>query len=467
MNQSEFKVDATLIDGKENIPIEAEYISKYSLNIRFLNGKSFPDGFVFPRLIFKLNGSHVKLGPCKLLKNGNANGKHGKIVFIKDIYDFEKLFFNKSIVKLQSSFINLPLILGHKDEIKKEFKEHTANLTYDLNVYKDLFDQIDSQIQPEPEEIKKIIRKSIIDTEGRSFMAFLGESLQDLGKLVENYSNEEHERHGFYFRKQMWSMIMSSPIMMRTNLKPQGYAGDFEMMKMIYDNNYIGNTIFGMIMHKHPLEHPAAQAVRTRRKLITQSFHDIEKTNLWNKQKKLSILSVACGPAYELQDILSESDDYSKYHFTLLDQDPSALEAAKNLVRNLGAKFDTKLDVTYLNESVRTMLTTNQIADKWGQFNFIYSMGLFDYLTPPAARVVIRKLFQLLAPGGEMVIGNFHVSNPSRIYMEYWLDWVLYYRTEDEFKELLSSEATAETSVFFENTGSQMFLHVKKQKSDA
>ena len=92
-------------------------------------------------------------------------------------------------------------------------------------------------------------------------------------------------------------------------------------------------------------------------------------------------------------------------------------------------------------------------------------MGLFDFLTPPAARVVLSKLFQLLTPGGEMIIGNFHVSNPSIIYMEYWLDWVLYCRTEEEFKRLLSSEPTAQSSVFFENTGSQMFLHVKKQNS--
>ncbi len=465
MNQSEFKIDATLIDGRENIPIEAEYVSKYSLNIKFLNGKSFPDGFIFPRLIFKLNGNNVKLGPCQLLKNGNANGKHGKIVFIKDVYDFENLFFNKNIVKLQSSFINIPLILGHKDEINKEFKHHVANLTYDLNVYKDVFDQIDAQIQSEPREIRKIIRKSIIETEGRKFMAFLDDKLEELGNLVANYSNEEHERHGFYFRKQLWNIIACSPIMVRTNLKPRGYAGDYEMMKMIYDNSYEGDTLFGMLMHKHPIEHPGAQAVRTRRKLIAKYFNDIEKTNLWNKQTKLSILSVACGPAYELQDILSDSDDFSKYHFNLLDQDPSALETAKNLVEDLQIQFGKKLDVTYLNESVRTMLTTKEVTDKWGKFNFIYSMGLFDYLTPPAARVVLSKLFQLLTPGGEMIIGNFHVSNPSRIYMEYWLDWVLYCRTEEEFKRLLSSEPTAQSSVFFENTGSQMFLHVKKQNS--
>jgi extracellular factor (EF) 3-hydroxypalmitic acid methyl ester biosynthesis protein len=109
------------------------------------------------------------------------------------------------------------------------------------------------------------------------------------------------------------------------------------------------------------------------------------------------------------------------------------------------------------------MLTTQEIAEKWGKFHFIYSMGLFDYLTPPAARVVIQKLFQLLAPGGEMIVGNFHVSNPSKNYMEYWLDWVLYYRTEEEFLALLESEPSAKCSVFFENTGSQMFLHVKKE----
>ena len=251
-------------------PVEVQYLSKYSVLIRFLNGKSFPDGFIFPRMILKLNGSSIKLGPCKLLKDNNKFTKQGSLVFFKDIYDLNDLFFNKNIVKLQSSFINLPLILGHKDHIKTEFKEYTANLTYDLNVYKNLFDHIDEQIFTEQEEVKKIIQKSIIKSEGRKFMAFLDDKLEEMENLVSDYSIDEHERHGFYFRKQLWNMIICSPIMTRTNLKPRGYAGDFEMMKMIYDNNYEGDSIFGMIMHKHPMEHPAAQAVRTRRKLIAR-----------------------------------------------------------------------------------------------------------------------------------------------------------------------------------------------------
>jgi hypothetical protein len=66
-----------------------------------------------------------------------------------------------------------------------------------------------------------------------------------------------------------------------------------------------------------------------------------------------------------------------------------------------------------------------------------------------------------------MIIGNFHVSNPSRYYMEYWLDWVLYYRTEDDFKSLLKDVPSAEVDLFFEDNRVQMFLHVKKAKSIA
>jgi hypothetical protein len=61
-----------------------------------------------------------------------------------------------------------------------------------------------------------------------------------------------------------------------------------------------------------------------------------------------------------------------------------------------------------------------------------------------------------------MVVGNFHVTNPSRYYMEYWLDWVIYYRTEEEFRNLLKGASSAEINVSYENTSIQMFLHIKK-----
>jgi extracellular factor (EF) 3-hydroxypalmitic acid methyl ester biosynthesis protein len=455
-------LQANLIDGNNYIPVKATYLSKFSINIHFLNGKSFPNGFIFSRFKLNLNGDSISLGPCKLLKEPENNGKNGKLVFIKDVYDLENLFYKKTIVKLHTSFINVPLIIRHKEKIKDDFRAYTSNLTYDLSIYKNLFDQIDNQIDSELENVKKNVRKTVIETEGRKFMSFLDYKLDTLEKLVSDYTDEEHQYHGFYFRKQLWHIIKCSPFMIRTNIKPRGYAGDFEMMKMIYDNDYNGHSTFGMILHKHSVEHPAAVAVRTRRKLISQTFSKIKKSANKTDKRKIEILSVACGPFYELQDIIDNAKDTFHYNFTLLDQDQLALDTAKKIKEKKEKEFSVKLNVKFLNESVRTMLTTKKIADKWGKFNFIYSMGLFDYLTPPVARVVLRKLIQLLAPKGEMVIGNFHVSNPSKLYMEYWHDWVLYYRTEDEFLELLNSDKSVTGSVYFENTGSQMFLHLKK-----
>jgi len=61
-----------------------------------------------------------------------------------------------------------------------------------------------------------------------------------------------------------------------------------------------------------------------------------------------------------------------------------------------------------------------------------------------------------------MVIGNFHVTNPSTCYMEYWCDWVLCQRTEEELEALLKDNRSADISILFEDTGSQMFLNIRK-----
>ena len=462
MNQEALKIKAHLVKGKEKIPIDTKYSSKYSLLIRSLNVNPFIDGTEFSRLVIQINGEEFELGPCRLVSEPNIDGYDGRLSFVDDVYDLQRLFSDGRIVKLQSSFVNLPLLLSHKDKIKQSFKDYTSDLTYDLSVYKNLFDDLDAEYSKEPKDIQESIQRAIINTEGRKFMHFLDEKRHELEHVVADFSKEEHERHGFYFRRQLWNIIMCSPFMKRTNLKPRGYSGDSEMMRMIYLNDYEGESTFSTLMHKHPLEQSAAQAVRNRRKLIVQTLSNIQSDYPILPREKLKVLSVACGSAFEMKDILLSREDCEKYHFTLLDQDRSALYEAATLVDQMEKHLGAKIEVDYLNASVRTMLATRQLIKEWGQFDFIYSMGLFDYLTPPVATAVLGRLCQLLKPGGDMLIGNFHVSNPSRTYMEYWNDWVIYYRTEEEFVDLLRDVSSMETSISFDDTECQMFLHVKK-----
>ena len=462
MDQEPIIIEASLILSGETIPVEASYSSKFSLWVRFPDSRSFMDGQEFSQLIIRIKGENIDLGSCRLISEANIEGYAGRLIFIRDIYDVESLLYDHEVVKLQSAFLNLPLVLPYKDRISQAFKNYTADLTYDLCLYKGQFDAVDAEHRDEPENIRKMIQKAIMYTEGQRFFHYLDERLAELEDLVADFSPEEHERHGFYFRKQLFNYILSSKFMARTNLKPRGYSGDSEMMTMLYQNDYQGDSTFEKLMHKHPCEHPAAQAVRNRRRLVTRYLRELgEKAHL-SPENRLRILSVACGTAAEIDDILLVAEDCCKYRFTLFDQDRQALLDSADMIYQKEKDQNTKINVEYLNESVRTMLAASSLKGKWGQYDFIYSMGLFDYLTPPVAKAVLGKMYELLAPGGEMIIGNFHVSNPSKVYMEYWLDWVLYYRTEKDFLELVPDTTPSEADVFFEETKSQMFLKVKK-----
>jgi len=146
----------------------------------------------------------------------------------------------------------------------------------------------------------------------------------------------------------------------------------------------------------------------------------------------------------------------------LLDQDALALEEARATVTALERHAGAHAELELRRESVRTMLGSPDLAARWGRFDLIYSMGMFDYLTRPVAIAVLRKLYEQLLPGGTMLIGNFHPDNPTRTYMEYWMDWVLCYRDEAELAGLAASLPGALVDCTYEPAQCQLFLEVKR-----
>jgi extracellular factor (EF) 3-hydroxypalmitic acid methyl ester biosynthesis protein len=64
------------------------------------------------------------------------------------------------------------------------------------------------------------------------------------------------------------------------------------------------------------------------------------------------------------------------------------------------------------------------------------------------------------------LIGNYHVGAASRVYMDYWLDWALFYRTEAQLLGLTEDLPGARASIDFDETGSQMFLRLEKGAED-
>ena len=154
-------------------------------------------------------------------------------------------------------------------------------------------------------------------------------------------------------------------------------------------------------------------------------------------------------------------EDVGRVEFTLLDQDPEALAQAHEVIARLEKKLGKRPQATTVCTSVRTMQQGQTPAGE-RNYDFAYSMGLFDYLTDTTATAVLAWLYNRLAPGGSLVVGNFHLKNPSRAFMEYWADWTLWYRNEGELLRLADTLQGAKSRIEFEESGCQIFLHITK-----
>jgi extracellular factor (EF) 3-hydroxypalmitic acid methyl ester biosynthesis protein len=465
------EVLGTIDFAGRRIPFSTTSATTHALYVDF-PGQDVPNDSEFKKAELTLGNQVLELGRGKFLAHPSHPHRRaidrepqpgrGQLVFLDDVYDFSALFKQGSVVTLGQRVRQLNVVWSRKTDIKPAFRRYVGDLVYDLQVYRAIFDAIDRNLESSNEDVVAYTQHAAIVRAYPQFRAFLNKQLDMLREETKDFSKEENERHGFYFRKHLWDVIMSSAIMQRTNLKPRGYPGDSLMMRMIYDMQFIGASIFSKMMHYHPLEQPAAQAVRNRVDMIAERYLSLRKEHA--PGATFRIMSVACGPMWELRSMLKASDDFDGLEIALLDQDRDALREAEETVRSLERRFDHKLPTLVVCESVRTMLRTARLSELWGKYNFVYSMGLFDYLTDPVARAVTTKLYELLAPGGVLMVGNFHPQNPNRQYMEYWLDWPLFYRNEEEILDLARTLPGAECSLSFEHTGCQVFLCVRKQR---
>ncbi|MEX1057713.1 MAG: class I SAM-dependent methyltransferase [Natronospirillum sp.] len=456
-------IPGELFLNEQSFPVQLRFASKYSLSLMPLPTK--PDiatGRYDALTIYLSNDDQVETGSCQVYQDNTADGHELRLVSLKGIVDFQKLLFKKRVDLLDNAGRNLPLVLGYKKNLDRRFKEYVSELSYDLSVYQNLFDRLDEEYMHEPSAVREIIQKGIIENMGSDFTACLDTYVRRLPEAISNLANDQYGHHGYYLRKQIWRALLSAPFLSRTNLKPRGYIGDSEMMQMCYRHDYEGASTFGKIMHYHPVNSAAAQAVRNRRAIVPQLARNVMDRLSDSVNGRVKLLSVACGPAVELNELYATATDCQRLHCSLLDQDQIALTEAAASVRAIETRFNQSVSVDMIQESVRTLLATRILKSRWGDFHFIYSMGLFDYLTPPVAAAVLEKLYALLLPGGEMAIGNFHVDNPTRFYMDYWMDWPLYYRTEETFLALTAELKGMHAWIDYDDTGVQMLLRIRK-----
>ena len=259
-----------------------------------------------------------------------------------------------------------------------------------------------------------------------------------------------------YFHDRFGALVYLSPVVARCFHKPLGYAGDFEMMNMIYRNESLGDTLFGRSLSRVLLDSQAGQAVRHRAHYLAGKITAAAVRAAPDRPAR--ILSVAAGPAMELQLILRNDPALlraGRTELTLLDQDADALRHARERIEALAVQAGIEVALRCTNTSIRTVITEGLN----GSYDLIYSAGLFDYLNDRTARAAGARLVAALAPGGTAVIGNFGTANPSRPMLELILDWPLHHRSASDLRQLFGDLGTGMT-VEQEATGVNLFAAI-------
>lgn len=248
---------------------------------------------------------------------------------------------------------------------------------------------------------------------------FLGQLRQSAGTQWEQVAKDHIQTH------RLMNTIRECPLTHRCASRPRGYAGDAVMIDYIYGVSLpnlesisaIAKAVFG-----YSVSSPAGRAVRYRRHRLASRIDSLAVAKLHRGQQGMRILSVAAGHGRELalsmafqQGLVTE--------FVALDQDQQSLDELVTAYGNGPAK------VTPLQLSVRNLLAGKHDL---GQFDLIYSAGLYDYLETTVAQRLTRRLFHALNPGGQLLYANFAPDIHSVGYMEAAMDWWLIYRNAQQ-----------------------------------
>jgi extracellular factor (EF) 3-hydroxypalmitic acid methyl ester biosynthesis protein len=266
-----------------------------------------------------------------------------------------------------------------------------------------------------------------------------------------------------FAQQELHPLMMQSSFAHRTFTKPLGYAGDYEMVNMMFRNPYEGETTYAKLLNSFLLGPGPAEAHRNRIEILLDKIRAVAK-KAEQQGRKAQIFNFACGPAIELQRFIELEEISDNCCFTLLDFSKETLEYTQGLLEKIKKEKGRKVEIKIIHKSVNDVLRNavgvrDKDLDAHKDLDLIYCAGLFDYLSDKVCAKLLSLFFSQLREGGELLATNVHTNNPVKALMEYLLDWYLIYRDEENFSSLISSDLKR---IYLDETGFNVFLEVDK-----
>ncbi len=321
-------------------------------------------------------------------------------------------------------------------------------------------DQVDLAVEGEPGANNAALDEARFEEVKSAVMPRLTGIIMELEEACRQLEVDEVENHKQLAQRDLLPLMMASPFFNRVYSKPLGYAGDYEMVNMMFSKERSGKTTYGQIINDWLLNAGPADAHRNRIYLLEKMLNKAaEEAAAANRQ--VCILNVGCGPAHELQLFLSKNKEAHRFSFDLLDFNAETLAYAKRQIEAITDGQDDPPKITYILKTVQELLRQAiELPETSKTYDLIYCAGLFDYLSDRVCSKLVRLFYQWCEPGGRVIVTNVHSSNPIKGLMEHVSEWHLVLRDEADMGRLAPD--LGPLNIYRDETGINVFLEIDK-----
>ncbi len=456
-----FRIEMRKITGVQVVDVSAT-----GLGLRAKEQLELSDGLLLEDVVFQHSGRTIWSGMATVVYPQVEDEQRFGIRFHGGPLSLQEIRFSDQVVEQR---------IGRTMELQAEYEEFLPagwrskvqtfyNVLVDIREHLEDYERKDSEGAWREPDTSWRLCSAIFD----KIWPAISKLNEDLDKQAEDFDANQTELGLSYAQRLINLEFPVCEFLHRAYTKPQGYAGDYRMMELGQANVLSGETLFARFLHYYSQHTSLGQTIKARAGVAFEAAKEVV-----NSGKPVRIMSLACGPAVELRRLLKEVEHFEyPVEVLLVDQDEDALRSCVTELNRVIAERgdDPPIEFHCLHFSLRQIIAPKKggeqklVADVLSDVDLLYSMGLFDYLQQPLARRTTSCLFNLLAPGGRLLIGNLCRVPDSTWMMEYGVAWHLVYRQEGEMLDLgaETDEQQRSLEVQKDGTGNCLFTDLRR-----
>jgi extracellular factor (EF) 3-hydroxypalmitic acid methyl ester biosynthesis protein len=257
-------------------------------------------------------------------------------------------------------------------------------------------------------------------------------------------------------RRELDTVAGTSRLVERMGTRPTGSAAGWRGFNHIYRNVPEGDDALGLLTDAWLLTRPFAEAIRERR-VIASERTTREILDRARPDRIVRLLSIGCGPARSLGDLLEEAGMADKISVTCVDDDQEALVHANNLLKGRAPRAD----ITF-RQANPADLTPDTVG--YGGYDIVASIYTADNSDEAALGRIMFTAHRWMHAHAAFSLCVFGDAVPDWLLLEVLLHWKPKRYSQRELQDIIARSPfnQAQTEVAATPSGLNVFLRAVK-----